>query len=190
MKKTILKSLGLLMVSAIFSFVVLLCFFQQAWNLIIKETTYAIFTGCIFAIPGTFIVLIADKVANNRKEYYIAYNLKEILQQLSEDLPDNSVLLSATSKFSPTIAEQYYSQFLTFYNQLHEMAIKYLFFDETHTKVLNQMQGNVFDIVGILSNLKSDSQSDKQLSTDVYAKLRNKVESGLDIAQKLLDEVS
>lgn len=148
MKKSMFASFTLLAVCTILSFFVLLCYLQECWQTIMQETIYAIFTGCIFAIPSTIIVLITDSTKNGNREYKIAYDLEATVKQLNKQIDKNEI--------SGKIAGQYIERLMAFHIQLNEIAINYLFLDKCHREYLNEAQRATFDLIKMMREVNDN----------------------------------
>lgn len=117
MKKSTFATVLFLTGSTLVSFIILSCYFQEDLRLIGKEVVYVIFTGCIFAIPSTLLMLILDRAKNINAEYRIVYKLDETLRQLEDKLN--------TDKISLEVMEEYGNQISTYDAKLNQIAVDY-----------------------------------------------------------------
>lgn len=146
MKKTTFVTVLFLAFSTLLSFIVLFCCFQEDLQLIVKAATYAIFTGCIFAIPSTFFMLILDRAKNLNAEYSTVYKLDEVLQQLKDKLNTDGI--------SSEVIEEYKDRILVYDAKLNQIAVNYCFFSKRHSACLDAVQNEIFDVVSTMRKIK------------------------------------
>lgn len=164
------------------SFIILFCCFQEGLQFIVKEAAYAIFTGCIFAIPSALLMLILDRAKNLNTEYNIVYKLYETLQQLKDKLN--------TEEISLEVMEEYGKRISAYDAKLNQIAVDYCFFSKRHSDCLDAVQDATFDAFLTISKIKELLQAEMRETT-----LRNKKVVDLmhvlarcsDCTKKLLD---
>ena len=91
MKKTVLASLMLLIICAFAAYLFLVYYFDERSFDILEETIYVLFTGCIFNISSTIIVLLFGWIRNSQKEYRLKFSLKKTLIEIDQRISNNIV---------------------------------------------------------------------------------------------------
>lgn len=154
MKKTTVATVLFLSASTLLSFIILSCCFQEDLRLIVKEATYAIFTGCIFAIPSAFLMLILDRTKNLNAEYNTVYKLDEALQQLKDKLNTDGISLE--------VIEDYGDRISVYDAKLNQIAVNYCFFSEQHSVCLDAVQNETFDTILTMRKIKGCLQAEME----------------------------
>lgn len=152
MKKSTFATAILLAGSTVLSFITLFCCFQEDLQLIVKEAVYAIFTGCIFAIPSAFLMLILDRAKNLNAEYNTVYKLDEAFQQLRDKLDSNGISLK--------VMEEYGNRISAYNTKLNRIAVDYCFFSKWHRDCLDAVQSATFDIIFTMRKIKESLQGE------------------------------
>lgn len=132
------------------SFIILFCCFREGLQLIVKEAVYAIFTGCIFAIPSALLMLILDRAKNLNAEYNTVYKLGETFLQLGDKLDSNGISLK--------VIEEYGNRVSVYYTKLNQIAVDYCFFSKRHRDCLDAVQSATFDIILTIHEIKESLQ--------------------------------
>lgn len=185
-KKSAVISVLSFIAGALLAFFILIFVFDEKIKLICLQAIYAVFTGCIFAIPSALVVLYHNLMEPSDEEYYDLYKLKEIIQQLKDKLDKDAL--------SPEVIQMYSDQIKPYYKKLNHIATHCYFFGIQHKK-------NLYTVLSATHDAISDTREVKILlqreMTEIIsstekaqknANLRYALTQCLDSANELLGE--
>lgn len=184
MKKNTFVTVLFLLASTLLSFIILSCCFHENLRLIVKEATYVIFTGCIFAIPSAFLMLVLDRAKNLNAEYNTVYKLDEALQQLKDKLNTDAISLE--------VMEGYGDRISIYDTKLNQIAVNYCFFSKQHNVCLEAVQNETFDTILAMRKIKEYLQAEmtetalQNIMSEQYADLTHALARCSDCTKTLL----
>jgi len=152
MKKSTLATVIFLVASTLLSFIILFCCFQEGLQLIVREAVYAIFTGCIFAIPSALLMLILDRTKNLSAEYNTVYKLDKAVQQLRDKSNSDGTSLK--------VMEEYKNRISAYDARLNQIAVDYCFFNNRHRDYLDAVQSATFDVILTICKIREHLQGE------------------------------
>lgn len=171
MKRTTFVTALFLIVTTLLSFIILFCYFQEDLQLIVKETTYSIFTGCIFAIPSVLLMLILDWFRNSNTEYNTLYKLDKVLQQLADKINKDGISLEAIEEYENLVSD--------YGAKLNQITVDNFFFRKRHRACLDAVKNERFTITLTMHKIKRLLQAGTA-SQDEIGEKRDDLEDALE----------
>ena len=142
MKKTVLASLMLLIICAFAAYLFLVYYFDERSFDILEETIYVLFTGCIFNISSTIIVLLFGWIRNSQKEYRLKFSLKKTLIEIDQRISNNIV----NDIKDEMLWGKNIEMVMSFHKQFVSLYVNNYVIRKSHRDCLDQINGKTLDL--------------------------------------------